>query len=480
MSSVRRVTKNAVALSTTSVGRVALGLILQLYVARQLGAGGLGKYAVVLAFVTVFQVVADLGMPRLVTRELARDHRPNRYFYAAIWVQLVGAIVAYGGLILAIQLFGYKQDTSRALYIAGLSLFPYAVTSACEACFQGMERMELVAGIETASYVMQLLLAVVLLASGHGIVALGGVIVVGEGMAALLCLYTALRMGFLLPVRLDAAFSWQSARAAPPFFLLAVSVVVFSRLDVIMVSKIMGERAAGIYSAAYLIVRAINLVVTGYSDALYPAFSRLHKSGSGRDRMAMMARKALQYGLIFVLPIAVGTTILAPDIIGLLYGNHQYVEAAIVLRLVIWETVPFLVNAILSRLLIASDLQRLSVQVAVVKLGAASVYYVSLISLFRLPGAAVATVLSTTTGTILNWHFVKKHLVSLNPLRLAMKPAMAAGLMAVMLVILSAWGPWALIPLGALVYAGLLFGLRAFASEDWLILRQLLRPGGVG
>jgi hypothetical protein len=61
-----------------------------------------------------------------------------------------------------------------------------------------------------------------------------------------------------------------------------------------------------------------------------------------------------------------------------------------------------------------------------------------------------------------------------------MKPAMAAGLMAVMLVILSAWGPWALIPLGALVYAGLLFGLRAFASEDWLILRQLLRPGGVG
>jgi O-antigen/teichoic acid export membrane protein len=480
MSNVRRVTKNAVALSTTSVGRVVLGLVLQLFVARQLGAGGLGKYAVVLAFVTVFQVVADLGMPRLVTRELARDHRPNRYFYGAIWVQLVGAVLAYGGLLLAIQLFGYRQDTSRALYVAGLSLFPYAITSACEACFQGMERMELVAGIETASYVTQLVLSVALLGSGHGVVALGGVIVVSESLAAVLCLCAAWRLGFLLPIRADVAFSWQSARATPPFFLLAVSVVVFSRLDIIMISKIMGERAAGIYSAAYLIVRAVNLVVTGYSDALYPALSRLHKEGSGRERMAMIARKTLQYGLIVVLPIAVGTTILAPDIIDLLYGNHQYAGASGLLQIVIWETVPFLVNAILSRLLIASDLQRLSVQVALLKLGASVAYYASLISLFRLPGAAVATVLSTTTGTGLNWRFVKEHVVSLNLLRLGLKPALAAGLMAVLLAVLPAWELWVLIPLGALVYTGLLFGMRAFASEDWMILRQLLRPGSAG
>jgi O-antigen/teichoic acid export membrane protein len=480
LSGLHRITKNILALLTTSATRLLLGIALQLYVARQLGAGGLGKYAVVLAFVTVFQVITELGLSRLVIRELARRREPQRYFYGAVAMQVIGAVVAYGLLAAAVQLLGYKQDTGRALYIAGLSLFPYAVTSACQACFQAMERMELIAAVETAGAAGQLALAVGLLSTGHGVVALGGVIVAGEALVALLCLFVAFRLGFLLPVRFSPAFSWQLARAAPPFFLLAVSVVIYSRLDIIMISQFMGERAAGVYSAAYLIVRALSLGVTAYSDALYPALSRLHTDTSMRERLELAGRKALQYGLVLILPAAAGTAALAPALIHLLYRDQQYTGAVLVLRLVVWETVPFLVNAVLSRLLIASNLQRLSAQVALIKLAVSVVYYAVLIPLFGLPGAAVATVLATATGTGLNLRFVNGHVLPLRLGVLGWKPMLAAGAMAAALFLLPGWNLGGLIFLGALIYFGLLLALRTLAAEDWLLLARLVRPRSVG
>lgn len=487
MSGVRRLAKNTLALFTTSMGRIVLGLVLQLYVARRLGAGGLGKYAVVLAFVAIFQVVTELGLSRLLIRELARQRgtphftrEAGRYFWGAVSVQIVGAFLAYGLLITAVQLLGYKQDTSRALYIAGLGLFPHAITSACEACFQAMERMELVAGVETASYAVQFGLAVALLAGGHGVVALGGVILLAEVLAAVLSLWVALRIGFLLPLRFDLAFSWQLTRAAPPFFLLALSVIAYSRLDVIMISKLMGERAAGVYSAAYLIVRAVSLISTAYSDALYPALSRLHDDISARERLSLAGRKALQYGLTLVLPVAAGIAVLAPALIRMLYSSNQYTEASRVLRLVIWETVPFLANAVLSRLLIASNLQRLSVRVAVVKLVAATIYYATLIPLFGLPGAAVATVLATFTGTGMNLRFVGDNVVRLSLWQISFKVIAATGLMVVVMLVLPNWQPWAIASLAVVVYVVLLLGMQAFASEDWLLLRTLVRPRSIG
>lgn len=477
MRSIRRITKNTLALSTTSAIRIGLGMLLQVYVARRLGAGGLGKYAVVLAFITIFQVVTELGLPRLMIRELARQCQPGRYFYGVVIMELGGAALAYGLLVAAVQVLGYKQDTSRALYIAGLSLFPYAVTSACQACFQALERMELITGIETVSYATQLALAVGLLSTGHGVVALGGVIVAGEMLAAALSLYLALRLGFLWPTRFDLAFSRQLVRSVPSFFLLALSVVVFSRLDIIMVSQFLGERAAGVYNAAYLVVRAFSLLITGYSDALYPALSRLGGSGSAREQLSLAGHKALQYGLILALPTAAGTAVLAPELIRLIYHNGQYAGASFVLRLVAWEIIPFFVNAVLSRLLIASDLQWLSVRVAVVKLFASTVYYIALVPLFGLPGAAVATVLATATGTGLNWRFIVRHVSPLNAGQLGLKPALATGVMAAALLALPAWGLGTMVAVGFVVYTGLLVGLRALSAEDWLLLCQLIGYG---
>ncbi len=478
MNNVRRVAKNTLALSTNSAARLLLAMALQVVIARRLGADGLGKYAVTLAFVAIFQIVSDLGLPRLVIREAARQPaRASEYFYGALTAQLTGAGLAYALLLGIIRLFDYAPDTVQALTVAGLSLFPYACASASHAIFQARERMELTAAAEVTGLLIQLAAALALLWTGHGVVALGATIVLGRAVTAALALWMAWRLGVLQRPRIDLAFSSHLVRAAPEFYLLALSVAVFSRLNVVIIAQLLGEQAAGVYNAAYLVVRACALAITGYSDALYPALSRLYAASDDRSRFIEAGQRSLRYGWILALPAAMSVTTLAPWIITLVYRHEQYAQSALLLAIVIWEIVPFFMNAVLSRMLIASNLQRLSVRVAMGKLALSLVYYLGLTRALGLPGAAIATVLATATGSVLNWRYVTRYITPLSLRALMLKPALATAAMGIGLLLRPMWGTAAAVGIGIGVYTAALFMLRTFSTEDWTLLRKLVWQG---
>ncbi|MCD6290596.1 MAG: flippase [Anaerolineae bacterium] len=475
MDNARRVVKNTLALSTNSAARLLLAMALQVAIARRLGASGLGKYAVTLAFVAIFQIVSDLGLPRLVIREVARrTERASQYFYGALTAQLIGATLAYAALLTITRLFNYAPDTLQALMLGGASLFPYACTSASNAIFQAHERMELTAIAEVAGLLVQLAAALALLWLGYGVVALAGTIVLGRVVAAVLALWMVGRLGVLRRPRIDLGFSWHLVRSALEFYALALSVVVYSRMNIVIISQLLGEEAAGIYNAAYLVVRAFALAITGYSDALYPALSRLYAAADDRGRFIGAGQRSLRYGLLLALPTAMGVALLAPKLIAWVYRHGQYERSVILLTIVIWEIVPFFMNAVLSRILIASNLQRLSVRVAIGKLALSLIYYLALTPTWGLPGAAVATVLSTATGSVLNWRYVTRYAAPLDLKALAFKPALAAAAMGLGFLVRLQWGPIVAVGVAIGIYGGALLALRAISMEDWTLLRNLV------
>ena len=69
------------ALGTGALGIVhrGLGLITAILLARLLGAEGYGFYAFPLGVVGVLAVPAQLGLPSLVTREIARSHATEEW-----------------------------------------------------------------------------------------------------------------------------------------------------------------------------------------------------------------------------------------------------------------------------------------------------------------------------------------------------------------------------------------------------------------
>ena len=73
MNAVQRIAKNTAALFAAQFVVSILGLVLSIFIARNLGDVIFGKYSFALAFTAIFAVFSDLGYNTLLIREVARD-----------------------------------------------------------------------------------------------------------------------------------------------------------------------------------------------------------------------------------------------------------------------------------------------------------------------------------------------------------------------------------------------------------------------
>jgi O-antigen/teichoic acid export membrane protein len=69
----RRILVNTGALTTSNLWRIVISFVLQVLIARWLGVASLGHYTIVMAYLNVCQVLGEVGLPALLTRDLAQS-----------------------------------------------------------------------------------------------------------------------------------------------------------------------------------------------------------------------------------------------------------------------------------------------------------------------------------------------------------------------------------------------------------------------
>jgi O-antigen/teichoic acid export membrane protein len=195
-----------------------------------------------------------------------------------------------------------------------------------------------------------------------------------------------------------------------------------------------------------------------------------------RARFETLLRKSLLFGMTSTLLVAILLATAAEPLMGFLYKGEEYATSALLLRIVVPFVIAFMWNALLSKGLMVSNLQRRSVIVSSAKLGAGLVYYPLLTTWLGATGTAIATVLAGFTGTVLNYYFVNREICSLDLIALAAKPlAIGAVLLAVLWVARGLAWP-GLIVGGTILYVSLLVLLRVFSKDDIRLFWQMVRP----
>src|SRR3972149_156319 len=95
----RTVFKNTVFVMAGSAILKAINFIFSVYIVRQLGDERFGQYSVVLAFVGLFQIFAELGVSQYAMREIAQDHAKTRpLFWNLMAVRLILACIGIVGI----------------------------------------------------------------------------------------------------------------------------------------------------------------------------------------------------------------------------------------------------------------------------------------------------------------------------------------------------------------------------------------------
>ena len=386
---------------STQIVRVGSLAAITIALSRYFGPQRFGALAVGFAFVRGFAVLATFGLDRIVVRHLVEQtDYSNSIVRETLRLKLVIAIVSYLAMI------GFVWTLSpgdRLVLWIGVLAGAGLLLQSCDAyeyAFQAQNQF----GVVFLGRAVPILISTALKGTAIFLKAPLLVFAFLETVeaafiaGALTWLYKRAHTERVLapaPVRLP----WTRLIAEGfPLLLSALAVVIYMRSDVIMLGKIVGYKAAGIYAAASQISEACALLPMAIMPALFPILVRWRRNGL--EFYSRRYEKLFLVSALSGLSISLTLAIAAPFLVPLIFGT-AYVSAVRVLRILAWMPMFVFIGVIQGGYDITEGLTWLAT--LRVTLGATINIGVNLILIPRYGpvGAAIATVISQCCAAIL-------------------------------------------------------------------------------
>ena len=473
---VARVARNTVWLTVARVGGKALGMPVGIILARVLGPADFGAWATISSLVVILAVLSDGGFHTLTVRDVSADPDKSASFFNKILAaRLILSLAAALGLV-AYGLTGWDQGVPLWLFPIGAALlFPEAILRAGQAMLNGWQRIDLAAKLSLGQ-------GAVWSGAVCGAVLLGGG-VVGAAIAWLAghLIFAGATMIVIKPIMAGAGKLKAETRPpltlfrqAFPYGLLTVLHVLYSRVDVIMLSSMAGLAAAGVYGAALRLFEAGLIVSSALAAALLPVISRQLHDGL-IDRLLAGHGQAIRLLIIIALPAALMTAFYGDWIMGLFFGP-DFASSGLVLTVLGLSWIPAFINAPLGTILASSTMMGRFAPWIAANTGLNVLLNWRLIPLYGPAGAAGATLICEITGLAMQYWFAKQVCGQWPPLiGPILRPALAAAGLALLWGLTSGAAGWEWLTLlgGLVAYTALLFLVKGLGGEDWRTARRI-------
>ena len=313
------------------------------YVVRRLGDDRFGQYSIVLAFVGLFQIFAELGVSQFVMREISRDRtKASSLFWNLVAVRLILAAVGIIGITIGAAGIGYSQALVLGVFLYTWTFLLSAVEAPLETILTAHERFDIVTILTLLGQVGFVLLGVLVLYSGWGFLAL-----VASGLVAMLpqvglAVYIVRKNRYLDRSPQISPRTWpRLVRSGLPFMFISLSLTISFRFDTVILSKLQPEHVVGWYNVAYGLAKSLTFTLAGFSVAMVPSLSRTYVRDAAQ--VEIWYSRSVKFIALLALPVAVGGMLVAEPLIRALY-TAEFLPAAASLRIIIWD-VPLLLFA---------------------------------------------------------------------------------------------------------------------------------------
>jgi O-antigen/teichoic acid export membrane protein len=372
--------------------RMATGLWVGIWVARYLGPTQYGLFSYALAFAALFGSVAKLGLDNIVVRDLV--HEPlqrNVFMGTAFRLKLLGSIAMLGVIAVAVQFTA--NDAITNLYI---------LIIAGGAIFQSVEVIDFYFQSRVLSNVVSICKLVQLLISSLIKIYL---IVISADLLwfVLVCLIDQITLSVALYVayrrqnlgRFFKHFSWSVARKmlgdSWPLIMSGLVIMIYMRIDQIMIKEILGEKEVGIYTAAVRLSEVWYFIPMLITSSFFPSIVNAKKVSN--ELYLSRLQKIFTFLVWVSIFIACLATLLGHWIVIFFYGR-EYQEASQVLMIHTWGGVFVALGVASSSWYVSENLQRYAFYRTASGAVLNIVLNLVLIPKYGISGAAIATVIA--------------------------------------------------------------------------------------
>ena len=378
---------------------MAAGLLVGVWVARYLGPAQFGLFSYAMAFAALFSSIAKLGLDNIMVRDLvSHPEQRDAYLGTAFWLKLMGAVLMLGIIGIAMQFT--SSDATTKLYIVIIaSGMVFQAFEVVDFYFQSQVLSKFVSICKLTQLFVSSLLKLYLIFVGGDLFWFVVVSFVDQVTLAL-TLFIAYRYqkisGFFR--QFDVSIAKRLIHDSWPQIMTSLVIMIYMRIDQIMIKEMLGEKEVGLYSAAVRLSEVFYFIPMIITNSLFPAVVAAKKVN---EQLYFIRTQRLFTVLVWLaIVIAIPITFLNEWMVVLLYGI-DYKEAGKALMISIWAGIFVFYGAARGRWLITENMQNYGVICTSVGAITNIVLNLILIKQMGIIGAAIATFVAYGISSII-------------------------------------------------------------------------------
>ncbi len=395
---LRKIMGNMGWLMLDRVVRMGMGLFVGVWVARYLGPAQFGSLNFAVAFVALFGSVTTLGLEMIVVRELLHNAEDaHEIMGTTLALRTGGGLLAVVASIATLHLI-QPHDRQSLLLVAILSLtLVFQAFDTIDSLFQSQVRSKITVWAKNSAFLVFAAVRVFLIHVKAPVwsfaVATTGEIALGAA-------------GMVIGYRLSGGRmrSWRGSKRRAglllkqswPVIFSGMAIMVYMRLDMVMLKMMQGDFAVGLYSAATKVSEVWYFIPAAIVSSVSPAIMRAKD-----DPALFYGRLRRLFSLMTLTACVIGSVVALAShaIVRVLYSS-SYSGAAPVLAVHVWASVFVFLGTAQTPWDVSKDLLTLSLYRTV----AGAVINVAinfvLIPRYSAMGAAIATVVAYAVSAV--------------------------------------------------------------------------------
>jgi len=386
----RRYSINTAWLFSEQILRMVAGFFVGVWVARYLGPEKFGIFSYALAFVSIFQGIAKLGLDGILVRDLVKEpEKKDIYLGTSFWLKFFAGIIIFIIVLIVsyfasdnLQTFIYINIISAGLIFQSFEVIDFYYQATVQAKYISIRKM------------IQLFLS--------------------SSIKLIFILVKADLIWFVLVTLFDsislAVFSWliYKSQRLPnfikyfelntakrllkdswPLVFSSIAIAVYMRIDQVMIKNLLGDREVGLYSAAVKLVEVWYFIPMIITQSLFPAIVSKYNNKQEFFRRLIVLSSVMGYIGLF---ISVMLSISSYFIIKMLYGE-KFLDAAPILSIASFIIfISFWMSGVSRRQ--AIDMQKLALFATILSAVANIILNFIFIPIYGVRGAALVSVLN--------------------------------------------------------------------------------------
>ncbi|MDZ8261073.1 flippase [Nostoc sp. ChiQUE01b] len=399
-SGLRAIIANTGWLFADRILRMGASLVVGVWVARYLGVQQYGLFNYALAFVALFSPIFTLGLDDVVVRHLVRQSsNKEEILGTTFWLKFLGGIASVF-LAVSTMFFLGEHEILKIWLVAILGIAGiFRASDTIELWFQSQVQSKYTVIAKNTAFLLNTVIKITLILTKAPLLAFALITLAEFAMSAI---------GLLIVYQVKGASLWlwrwsfttakTLLKESLPLIFSGFAIMIFMRIDQVMLGQMIGDSQVGVYSAAVRISEIWYFIPGAIVSSVAPAiYAAKEKSESlYYQRIGQLFSLMTYISLAIALPMS----FLSDKIIMVMFGSG-YAEAGPILAVHIWTSLFVFMGLATSPWFIAEGLNHVSLGKTLFGAILNIILNLLLIPKYAGLGAAIATIISQAAAAFI-------------------------------------------------------------------------------